>query len=366
MGIWRARPIVYSSLAICKKTIQQSFQTLVADPTVASSFPSRRFLFLSQPQRRHLFLFPQASAVVRTLSSLSSEKKQEERYIPIKTYFLCTSVDLNSLQQAQNPENVIPPSSRFTNFLVLRYYDIKNDPRGVEAGFRSESNCHYMAVFRYGSVVLFNVSDHEADGYLRIVEKFAANLLPEITKDDYLVVEKPNLETWMQGEFHCITLKTLSIEGIQTIARVLGQSVALDYYTAQVDGMIAQFTNFDRDLEKMGILTMQNRKLFQCLGKTISTFSDVFLKQSAFERSNIAQKNANYAQIWEHLSHEFKSDKFKSLVHKVKYVESKIPVFQKTMLNRTSDFLEWLVIILLSVDILISVCTIAQILISSR
>ena len=53
----------------------------------------------------------------------------------------------------------------------------------MELDFANESNCHYMVVFQYGSVVLFNVSEHEADGYLKIVEKHASGLLPEMRKD---------------------------------------------------------------------------------------------------------------------------------------------------------------------------------------
>lgn len=53
----------------------------------------------------------------------------------------------------------------------------------MESGFPNESVCHYMVVFHYGSVVLFNVTDHEADGYLKIVEKHASGLLPEMRKD---------------------------------------------------------------------------------------------------------------------------------------------------------------------------------------
>lgn len=51
-----------------------------------------------------------------------------------------------------------------------------------------------MVVFHYGSVVLFNVSDHEADEYLKIVEKHASGLLPEMRKDG-----KDNKEvyTWL-------------------------------------------------------------------------------------------------------------------------------------------------------------------------
>jgi hypothetical protein len=37
------------------------------------------------------------------------------------------SIDLRSLQ-SQNSFNVIPPTSRATNYVVLRYYDVKGDP----------------------------------------------------------------------------------------------------------------------------------------------------------------------------------------------------------------------------------------------
>lgn len=40
-----------------------------------------------------------------------------------------------------------------------------------------------MVVFQYGSIVLFNVRDHEIDGYLKIVERHSSGLLPEMRKD---------------------------------------------------------------------------------------------------------------------------------------------------------------------------------------
>lgn len=40
-----------------------------------------------------------------------------------------------------------------------------------------------MVVFQYGSIVLFNVREHEVDRYLKIVEKHASGLLPEMRKD---------------------------------------------------------------------------------------------------------------------------------------------------------------------------------------
>ncbi|XP_020574448.1 LOW QUALITY PROTEIN: uncharacterized protein LOC110020631 [Phalaenopsis equestris] len=290
---------------------------------------------------------------------LESQQAKQGRFIPVKAYFLCTSIDLRSLQ-SQNAFNVIPPSSRATNYVVLRYYDFKGD-QGVEFGSLNESKCHYMIVFQYGSVVLFNVSEHEADGYLKVVEKHASGLLPEMRKDDYAVVEKPTLDVWMQGGLDYIILKTLSIDGIRTIGSVLGQSIALDYYIRQVDGMVAEFTDINRGMEKTGTFTMQRKKLFQLVGKANSNMADVILKLGLFERTDIAWRNANYAQIWEYLRDEYElSQRFGNLDFKLKFVEHNIRFLQEILENRKSVFLEWLIIVLIGVEILLSVFSIAQ------
>ncbi|KAF8680712.1 hypothetical protein HU200_045553 [Digitaria exilis] len=319
---------------------------------------------------------------------LEVAQENQTRVVPVKAFFLCTSIDLRSLQ-SQNSFNVIPPTSRATNYVVLRYYDVKGDPEGFKSGVIDESHCHYMVVFQYGSIVLFNVSDHEADGYLKIVEKHASGLLPEMRKDasfnqqlqtqisndigimdsqvmlhdvyNYAVVEKPTLETWMQGGLDYIVLRDLSIDGIRTIGSVLGQSIALDYYIRQVDGMVAEFTDINRGMEKTGTFTMERKKLFQLVGKANSNLADVILKLGLFERSDIAWKNANYAQIWEYLRDEYElTQRFGNLDFKLKFVEHNIRFLQEILQNRKSDFLEWLIIILISVEILISVYNIVQ------
>lgn len=281
---------------------------------------------------------------------MQAQKEEQGLFIPVKAYFLCTSIDLRGLQ-SENAFSVIPPTSRATNYVVLRYYD----PDVMDAGF-SDSQCNYMVVFHYGSIVLFNVSDHEADGYLKIVEKHASGLLPEMRKDDYAVVEKPTLETWMQGGLDYMVLKTLNIDGIRTIGSVLGQSIALDYYIRQVDGMVAEFTDINRGLEKTGTFTMKSKKLFQLVGKANSNLADVILKLGLFERSDIAWKNANYAQIWEYLRDEYElTQRFGNLDFKLKFVEHNIRFFQEILQNKKYVFLEWLIILLISVEILISI-----------
>ncbi|PSS32848.1 Sporulation protein [Actinidia chinensis var. chinensis] len=279
--------------------------------------------------------------------------------IPVRAYFFSTSVDLRSLVE-QNKPNFIPPTSRMTNYIVLRFGDVKSEPIGLGANI-SGNDCCYMVVFQYGSIVLFNVHEHAVDGYLKIVEKHASGLLPEMRKDEYEVREKPTLNTWMQGGLDYIMLQYLNIDGIRIIGSVLGQSIALDYYVRQVDGIVAEFTDINRGMEKTGTFTMERKKLFQLVGKANSNLADVILKLGLFERSDIAWKDAKYAQIWEYLRDEFElTQRFASLDFKLKFVEHNIRFLQEILQNRKSDFLEWLIIILIGAEILISVYDIAH------
>ncbi|ERM95756.1 hypothetical protein AMTR_s00023p00247850 [Amborella trichopoda] len=393
--MWRARCIYYQSRVMLSSSAKLRF----SGPRLPSPAPlckpkisylTRSFIYSATPHCRLnvlLLSLKNGARDFRSLSSVSSsshelewkdpnsssdgldvyhehllevQQEKQSRFIPVKAYFLCTSIDLRSLQ-TENAFNVIPPSSRATNYIVLRYSNFNSDPTGLEASIDNGSSYCYMVVFHYGSIVLFNVADHEVDGYLEIVKKHASGILPEMRKDDYAVVEKPTLETWMQGGLDYIMLKNLNIDGIRTIGSVLGQSIALDYYVRQVDGMVAEFTDINRGMEKTGTFTMQRKKLFQLVGKANTNLADVILKLGLFERSDIAWKNANYAQIWEYLRDEYElTQRFGSLDFKLKFVEHNIRFLQEILQNRKSDFLEWVIILLISVEILISLYNIIR------
>lgn len=291
-------------------------------------------------------------------SELGDDRDEErleantKRSIPVRAYFFSTSVDLRSLVE-QNKQNFIPPTSRMTNYVVLKFGN-HADTYGTGPSI-SGSDCYYMVVFQYGSIVLFNVPEHEIDAYLKIVEKHASGLLPEMRKDEYEVRELPTSDTWMEGGLDYIMLQFLNVDGIRTIGSVLGQSIALDYYVGQVDGMVAEFTDINRGMAKTGTFTMKSKKLFQIVGKANSNLADVILKLGLFERSDIAWKNAKYAQVWEYLRDEFElTQRFASLDFKLKFVEHNIRFLQEILQNRKSDFLEWLIIVLISVEIVIS------------
>lgn len=257
--------------------------------------------------------------------------------------------------QAEHWSNIVPPSSRSANYIVLRYYDFPSEITGI-GGEDNVGCCHYMVVFQYGSAVLFNIVDNEVEAYLKIVRRYASGLLPEMRKDDYAVKQNPVLAEDMQGGTDYIVLKNLDIDGIRIIGRVLGQSIALDYFVSQIDGMVEEFTDINRGMEKTGTFTMDRRKLFQLVGKANSNLADVILKVGLFERSEIAWRDAKYAQIFEYLWEEYEvTQRFGNLDFKLKFVEHNIHFLQEVLQNRRSNLLEWCIIYLIFIENVISI-----------
>ncbi|KAF4368210.1 hypothetical protein F8388_022843 [Cannabis sativa] len=289
------------------------------------------------------------------------EAKEDEDIgkIPIKAYFLSTSINLKSMQAA-NLSNVIPATSRSSNYIALRYGDIPSKATGF--GVERNPCCsRYMVVFQYGSAVLFNIEDHEVENYLELVRRHASGLLLEMRKDDYTVKEKPQMVEDMEGGADYIALKTLDTDGVRIIGSVLGQSIALDYFVSQVDGMVQEFADINRGMEKTGTFTMDKKKLLQLVGKANSNLADVILKVGIFERSEIAWRDAKYAQIHEYLWEEYEvTQRFGNLDFKLKFIEHNIHFLQEVIQNRKSDFLEWCIIGLLTVENAISLYEIVR------
>ncbi|KAL5725877.1 hypothetical protein ACHQM5_008967 [Ranunculus cassubicifolius] len=352
MGRWRA---LSSSSLLLFKQIKSSLNPIkstqfIPKPVIYPSFLKRCFSANPWPNTID-------DDYDYSWGSKRVEEDEEKGKIPIKAYFLSTSIDLKSMQ-AENSRNVVPAISRSSNYIALKYCDIppKLPGKGVKG---TGTCCRYMVVFQYGSAVLFNVEESEVDSYLNIARNHASGLLSEMRKDDYAVIEKPLLTEDMQGGPDYIVLKSLDTDGIRIISSVLGQSIALDYFVSQVDGMLEEFTDINRAMEETGTFTMERKKLFQLVGKANSNLADVIWKVGIFDRSEIAWRDAKYAQILEYLREEYEvTQRFGNLDFKLKFVEHNIHFLQEALQNRKSNILVYCMITLLSIQNVVSVCEI--------
>ncbi|KAK1379531.1 DUF155 domain-containing protein [Heracleum sosnowskyi] len=353
MGRWRASLIISTFARLSSKSLQTSNITRTTTPFLYSNnnpLIIQPCCCISTVPRFHFYNFRSFSAVPCPtpfseddfeengsdpsciLDHIDPIKDQDFEKIPVRAFFLSTSIDLKSMQ-AENLSYVVPPSSRSSNYIALRFCNSSTNSTGTSVGEKASSS-RYMVVYQYGSAVLFNMEEHEIESYLGIIKKHASGLLNEMRKDDYAVQEKPHLSQDMQGGADYIVLKSLDIDSIRIIGSVLGQSIALDYFVSQVDGMVEEFAGINRGMEKTGTFTMDRKKLFQLVGKANSNLADVILRVGLFDRSEIAWRDAKYAQIYEYLREEYEvTQRFGNLDYKLKFVEHNIHFLQEVLQN---------------------------------
>ncbi|MCL7030058.1 hypothetical protein MKW94_017359 [Papaver nudicaule] len=242
--------------------------------------------------------------------------------VPVRAYCLSHRIDLVGLM-SENQANLIPHTPGIGNYIILKFGDLTDSPTPRDS---------YMLVFKYGSTVMFNMLDQEVDGYLKIIKRHASGMLPEKPKDqgdstqkylDYEVSEKRKLPTCVQGRLNHM-LQNFNIDGICKIASVLGQSVALDYYSRLVDGLISEYTNVNIGLEESGALC-SFKKLLKLVPRTCDD-ADIVSWFGIFERSDVVWKeDAVYKHMFDHLRDKFRlTQRFADLDRKFKMGELNI------------------------------------------
>ncbi|MCL7027894.1 hypothetical protein MKW94_012317 [Papaver nudicaule] len=278
-----------------KKPNLPTSNTLV--PYFSRTLTSKQSLFSNNFISRKIF------SISCSQASLSSEVDgiKKERSIPVRAYCLSDSIDLEGLM-VENQAILVPHTPGTTgSYAVLRFGDSPS-PR--------DSTYSYVVVFPYGSVISFNVhDDHEVGSYLKIIKRHASGpLLPhQMIKNciiDYEVRENPDLQTWMQGGLNCMMLQQLNIDGMCTIASVLGQSVALDHYSRLADAWVAEYSGLNSGLERRGTLGSLI-KLFKLYYKK-KRFATAIYRFGLSERSDIAwREDTKHSEMLDYLRDKF-------------------------------------------------------------
>ena len=77
-------------------------------------------------------------------------------------------------------------------------------------------------------------------------------------------------------------------------------------------------------------------------------------KLSLLERSDIAWRMPQYVHVWEGLREEFEVEpRFSNLKYKLNLIQDNTKFFLEVMHNQKSNMLEWIIIVLISAEIVV-------------
>ncbi|MGZ4118138.1 MAG: RMD1 family protein [Bacteroidia bacterium] len=209
----------------------------------------------------------------------------------------------------------------------------------------------YAFVLNYGVVAFANVDDVQISSFIFLLTKYCSNHLDNRLQEDFLI-EKKELS---QPEFSYNSLSVNEInEDIIRIAMLqVAQSLALDYYQEIAQQLFDDSANLTNQLEAFGKLKISKRKLLRFIGKTLNTKNRIVDNLYLFDSPSVVWENEILGKINNGLTQTFDiSIRFKDLEYMLKQVENNLNVFVELTNAKESKRLEWIVIILIFIEIL--------------
>jgi uncharacterized Rmd1/YagE family protein len=250
------------------------------------------------------------------MNQFIQQLKPSDAFIPVNAIHAAQTIDLSILQSNAFEANAIKKQMFGKNSIVIQLSDaIATDPARTTP---SPESPRYMAVFRFGSIVYFNVDPEEASKVTCAIKKLAASgRVPAGTerKENFGVLVARDIDTTtmltndqmfepVTGDY-CI-VPELDMNGVAVIGTIMGQTVTLDSYSDSVEELLTNFARINSVVTKTGSFTPVDKSfLFKTVAQNNSIFIDMISKVRIKDRSDTAWNLTKYETIHYGLKEEF-------------------------------------------------------------
>jgi required for meiotic nuclear division protein 1 len=230
-----------------------------------------------------------------------------------------------------------------TTFTAELYYS------DSEELFYKIASDRFIYVFKYGVVSFLNYDAIGISGFLQLITPFCKNRFNENLSEEFLV------ETGARENkigYNKIEIASANIEVLRLVMLNVSQSVALDYYH-ELTSKLLEETNFHtQNLEKRGKLHISGRKLTMYIGKTLLLKNRIAENLYIFDSPPETWEDESLNKIDLELKRTFDiQERFRNISEGLQIVKENLELFRDILQYRNSNFLEWIVIALIAVEV---------------
>lgn len=226
--------------------------------------------------------------------------------------------------------------------------------------------CPMMLAYSYGSVVFFDAPSEVKKKYMDVCRKASTD--PLIMKDSKFIEEYginivPTLPTWSKAKPDKVCLQRLDLRNAKVIGQVLAQSVAVDYYASHIEKKLDTFIEMNKTLKNERRFTkLKTTELLQLVADNNLLATNIIQKVGLRERYDIAWKDIQYFQIWEHLRKELEIEKrYATFDDKLTFLQENLKYFLEVRQARRSFLSEATIIGLITLELLVLVFQMFQV-----
>jgi len=212
------------------------------------------------------------------------------------------------------------------------------------------SKIQYIYVFKYGVVCFLNHDDIKITEFIKLISPYCRNFFEYKLREEYLI--EMNAAENKIGN-NKIELKSDDKEMFRIIMINVSQSVALDYYSDQTSLLIEETNKHTFSLEKTGKLNISGSSLKKFIGKTLNLMNRITENLYIFDSALSTWDDENLDKIDIELKKTFDlQSRYRSIHEELQIIKENLDLFKDLLHQRKSSLLEWIVIILILVEVI--------------
>jgi len=249
--------------------------------------------------------------------------------------------------------------SKVVSYQAADFIDVKNVKQAVSGNllykdatelFYEMNFGRYLYVFRYGVISFFNYSSDEISSFFEIIRPYCRNFFTPDFNDE-LIVETKAAENRISH--NKIEINNENPEVLRMIMLNVSQSVTLDYYSDQTEKLLEETNSYTQLLARRGRLIISGRKLKKFIGKTLLLKNRIAENLYIFDSPPETWENEQLDRLHNELKKNFDlQDRFRDVSEGLQIVKDNLELFKDILQYRTSLLLEWIVIILIAVEVI--------------
>lgn len=216
------------------------------------------------------------------------------------------------------------------------------------------SSKRYLYVFDYGVVVLANYSAAKKKELIELVKKYATtNEDLDLFEEYRIEIDIDNPKIIIKNDY--VSVPVINASVMKIVMLNIAQSVALDYYEALTNELISSSKVYILELEKRGKLSISKVNLLKYIGRVLNVKNSIVDNLYILDDPNLVWDNEELNLLNRHLKANFDiHPRFKDLDYRLGIVEDNLKLFTDVLNVRESSRLEWIVIILIFIEIVIA------------
>jgi required for meiotic nuclear division protein 1 len=211
-------------------------------------------------------------------------------------------------------------------------------------------NSKYLYVFKYGVVCFLGYSENEMTDFFQTIGPFCKNLFDQRLSDEFdIETEAPTVNYG----YNKIEIPSPGVDELRLIMLNVSQSVALDYYNQQTNSLLEETNSHTQLLERKGRIYMGGIKLKKYIGRTLNLKNRISGNLYIFDSPEETWENENLNKLDIGLKKTFDLQaRFRTIQEGLGIVKENMELFKDLLQNRNSLTLEWVVIILILVEVI--------------